>query len=102
MVAPITNALLSGYTALQILDFVSQKSKSIKRKIDHAKELGYQAEHILDYITDDNTENQPNLTAFQRLNRKRAQREKKAALKLAGGVALAGTAAAGLYAASVI
>lgn len=46
----IANALLNGFTATEIINFLAKSNKELKPKIEQAQSQGYTAEQIVDFL----------------------------------------------------
>lgn len=95
---PILQGMALGYSAEQILGFLSKTIPSLTPRINKAKKSGYSVEKILDFVskTMDSETYPQNMTPNEIQGAKSRQKDQFTKDLLQTGASVAGTAAAGL------
>jgi len=93
-VNPVSSALSIGYTAVQILNFLSKKNPSLAGKIGRATSAGYTANQILNFISRDFKSQDLEGLSEQQIHKKRREYDAESTKDLAKiGLGIAGTLA---------
>lgn len=91
---PVSSALSIGYTAVQILNFLSKKNPSLAGKIGRATSAGYTANQILNFISRDFKSQDLEGLSEQQIHKKRREYDAESTKDLAKiGLGIAGTLA---------
>ncbi len=94
---PISTALLNGYSAVSILQYLKNLSPVLKKKITQAEKIGHAPEKIIDFFS--NQMESEFSSSYQTSNKIEGTKKKEYADKVKKGLALGlGTAALGAYA----
>lgn len=99
MTAAILRAISSGFSAKQVLKYLTRANPSYAQKINGLMAAGYTADKILKHITDKEgkTTDDQYLTESEKTDRQDAERKKRVALNTVAALGTAGAVGAGLY-----
>jgi hypothetical protein len=99
MIPAISHALTSGYPSRVIINNIIRRYPQHAGKIDAALAAGYGADQILQYISGDKDQRDPDkyLTDKEKIRKREDQNSKKALMQLAGTLGTAGALASGVY-----